>query len=99
MSKIAIASQANNTYKYFSTKQKSCNAYILFRQQCLKKDLIPKYVSIQVPNTSPALFFLIEYQSDDGPLGSKLLQKKLPQYSCVNGFYLLTKYMKTQRCV
>jgi hypothetical protein len=73
MSKIAIASQANNTYKY-STKQKtlSCNANIFFRQQCLKKDLIPKQVSIKVPNTSPAVKKKnIKYQSDDGPLRSK----------------------------
>jgi hypothetical protein len=35
----------------------NCNANILFKQQCLKKDLIPKYVSIKVPKTSPAVFF------------------------------------------
>lgn len=57
MSKIAIASQANNTYKHNSTKQKilSFNANIFFKQQCLKKYVIPKYVSIRVPNTSPTV--------------------------------------------
>jgi hypothetical protein len=62
MSKIAIASQANNAYKHNSIKNKilSYITNIFFWQQYLKKDLIPKYVSIKVPNTSAAVKKIIK---------------------------------------
>jgi len=45
MSKIAIASQANNNYKCNSTTKRKYSAAMLTffgGQKCLKKDLIPK---------------------------------------------------------
>jgi len=43
--KIIAASQANNVYKDKNTKKKTlnCSANIVFKQQCLKKYLIPNY--------------------------------------------------------
>jgi hypothetical protein len=32
----------------------NCTANIYFNQQCLKKNVIPNYAKIRVPNTSPA---------------------------------------------
>jgi len=43
-----------HTHENLKRKLYKCNANIYFNQQCLKKQLIPTYAKIKVPNTSPA---------------------------------------------
>jgi hypothetical protein len=51
-----INASRGSIHKYENLKRKlhNCNANIYFNQQCLKKQLTPKYALIRVPNTSPA---------------------------------------------
>jgi len=50
------ASQAKSIYKYKNLKAKvqRCCSNIYFNRLCLKQGLIPKYVQIKLPYTSPA---------------------------------------------
>jgi hypothetical protein len=52
-----MANEARNTYQYKNTKAEllNCNANIYFNQQCVKKDIIPKYAKIKIPNTLPVV--------------------------------------------
>ena len=47
--KIALASQVKNIQIYKNTKRTilNCNEHIFFKQQCLTRDIIPKYVNIR----------------------------------------------------
>jgi hypothetical protein len=51
-----INASRGSIHKYENLKRKlyKCNANIYFNQQCLKKQLIPTYAKIKVPNTSHA---------------------------------------------
>jgi hypothetical protein len=53
--KIINASQGS-IHKYENIKRKlhNCNANLYFNKQCLKRNLVPSYANIRVPNTSPA---------------------------------------------
>jgi len=46
-------------YEYENLKRKlyNCNANIYFNRQCSRKQLIPNYAKIKIPNTSPAARF------------------------------------------
>ena len=58
--KIVHASQGPiRKYEDLRRKLYHCNAHIYFNKQCTKKQLIPNYAKIKVPNTSPAAKFTL----------------------------------------
>ena len=60
--KIVHASQGPiRMYEDLKRKLYFCNAHIYFNKQCAKKQLVPSYARIKVPNTSPAAKFTLEY--------------------------------------
>jgi hypothetical protein len=53
--KIINASQGSiRKYEDLRRRLNNCNASIYFNKQCIKRQLIPNYANIKVPNTSPA---------------------------------------------
>jgi hypothetical protein len=59
--KVINASRGSiHSYENLKGKLYKCNANIYFNQQCLKKQLIPTYGKIKVPNTSPAQKYTTE---------------------------------------
>ena len=53
--KILNASRGNiHRFEGLKRRLYNCNASIYFNQQCLKKQIIPIYAKIKIPNTSPA---------------------------------------------
>ena len=59
--KIVHASQGPiRKYEDLKRKLYFCNAHIYFNKQCAKKQLVPSYARIKVPNTSPAAKFTLK---------------------------------------
>jgi hypothetical protein len=56
--KTVNASRAH-IHRYQNVKRKlyNCNANIFFKQKCLRNNIIPIFVKINIPNTSPASKF------------------------------------------
>ena len=71
--KTVAAFQEKKIYKYESTKSKTlnCSANILFKQQCLKTDIIPIYVNMNIPSTLPAGRFTKKAKSTNDGLMMK----------------------------